>query len=257
MGGTDALAAVRAELDHAVIGVDYDGTLAPIVDDPALAVPLPEARDALAALLETAKGVAVVSGRPVDFLRAQLALDGLTLVGQYGLERVVGAGETQIDQLALPFLGAVAATADDATTRWPELLIERKGELAVGVHWRTRGHGPPPEELRALADEHGLDMLEGRKSCEFRPPVTIDKGTAFADIVRTIDARAALFAGDDRGDLSAFDALDALHGDGTVAHVARVGVRSEEAPPEILDRADVVVDGPTGVAELLSSLARP
>jgi trehalose 6-phosphate phosphatase len=257
MTGSDALAGVKGELEQALIGVDYDGTLAPIVDDPAQATPLSAARDALGALLGVAQIVAVVSGRPVDFLRTQLGLEGLTLVGQYGLERVVGDGDTKIDDLALPFLDAVAAATEDATRRWPDLLIERKGELAVTVHWRTRGGGPPHDELRALAEEHGLAMLEGRKSCELRPPVTIDKGTAFADVVRAGGVSAALFAGDDRGDLSVFDTIDALQENGTVAHAARVGVRSDEAPPEILARADLVVDGPAGVAEMLSSLARP
>jgi trehalose 6-phosphate phosphatase len=100
-------------------------------------------------------------------------------------------------------------------------------------------------------------VLDGRKSCEFRPPVAVDKGSAFSDVVREVAPDGALFAGDDRGDLSVFDALDGLVGDGTIDHAVRVGVRSDEAPEEILSRADVVVDGPPGVAALLSSLAQP
>ena len=253
MRGPDAVAGVRHRLERAVIGVDYDGTLAPIVVDPTHAVPLPAARDALGALVGNAALVAVVSGRPVDFLRVQLGIDGLTLVGQYGLERLVG-DEVRIDDRALPFLEGVATATADAERRWPDLLVERKGKLAVTVHWRTRGAGPPDVELAALADEHGLAMLHGRKSCEFRPPLPVDKGSALAGVVREARAAAALFAGDDRGDLSVFDALDTLIADGSVECAARVGVRSDEAPPQILERADVVVEGPAGVAEMLSSL---
>ena len=254
MRGPEALAGVRHRLDRAVIGVDYDGTLAPIVIDPTQAVPLPAASDALGALVSHAAVVAVVSGRPVDFLRLHLGIAGLTLVGQYGLERLV-ENEVRIDDRALPYLEGVSMATADAEARWPGLLIERKGKLAVTVHWRTRGEGPPEAELAALAEAHGLAMLQGRKSCEFRPPIPVDKGSALASVVRHASATAALFAGDDRGDLSVFDVLDTLAADGSVECTARVGVRSDEAPPEILERADVVVEGPAGVAEMLSSLA--
>ncbi len=63
---------------------------------------------------------------------------------------------------------------------------------------------------------------------------------------------AAAFAGDDRVDLPGFDALDELAAEGMTT--VRVGVRSDEAPPELLDRADVVVEGPAGVVNLLSAL---
>lgn len=256
MPGSDALAAIRSEFAYAVVGVDYDGTLAPIVDDPTLAVPLPAALDALRALVGRARLVVVVSGRPVEFLREQIDVAGVTLIGQYGLARLVG-DDVVIDERARPYLAGVAGATTAAEQRWPDLLIEHKGELAVTVHWRTAGVRPPESELRDLAEAHGLAMLQGRKSCEFRPPVPVDKGSAFAAVVRDAAARAALFAGDDRGDLSAFDALDDLSADGSVAHAVRVGVRSDEAPAEILERADVLVDGPAGVAELLSSLAQP
>jgi trehalose 6-phosphate phosphatase len=256
MRGADALTALKADLERSVVGVDFDGTLAPIVDDPTLAVPLPAARDALHDLIDRTQIVVVVSGRPVEFLRAHLGTDGLALVGQYGLERLED-GEVRFDERATPYLKGVVTVTTEAERLWPQLLVERKGELAVTVHWRTRGAGPPETELRALADAHGLAMLPGRKSCEFRPPVPVDKGSAFGQLVRDASPSGALFAGDDRGDLSAFDALDALSAERTIEHSVRVGVRSDEAPPEILERADVVVEGPVGVGELLSSLAQP
>ena len=67
--------------------------------------------------------------------------------------------------------------------------------------------------------------------------------------------RSALYAGDDRTDLDAFRALDQLRQDGALQHALRVGVASDEAPSEITDEADLVVDGPTGVRELLRLLA--
>jgi trehalose 6-phosphate phosphatase len=198
-----------------------------------------------------------VSGRTVEFLREHLALDSVTLVGQYGLERLVG-DTVVVDQRAAPHTGAVAAAAAEAERIWPGLLVERKGALACTVHWRWAPDlEPDPSALGDLAARHGLAALHGRRACELRPPVAMDKGRALEDLVRLHALRSVVFAGDDRGDLEAFDALDRLRADETLDHAVRVGVRSDEAPPELLERADLVVDGPAGVAALLRSLARP
>ena len=87
---------------------------------------------------------------------------------------------------------------------------------------------------------------------ELRPPVPVDKGTVVEELCAGLEAAA--FAGDDAGDLAAFDALDRLQRDGRLAHAVRIGVRSAEAPPELMARADVAVDGPAGLAALLAEL---
>lgn len=261
----DALAQA-SRVEPAAVITDYDGTLAPIVEDPSAALPLTAASEALHALVGRFALVAVVSGRPVDFLRAHLAsdgrnLDGLTIVGQYGLERLVG-DRIAVDPRALPYADAVARAADDATATWPALTIERKGSIAVTIHWRTHADlAPRPAELDALAASHGLTAHPGRQSCELRTPVPVDKGTTIDTLLEERGCNHAAFLGDDAGDLAAFDALDRLDrrrsATGTTSVTARVAVRSAEVPPALLERADLVVDGPAGVAETLSALARP
>jgi trehalose 6-phosphate phosphatase len=59
--------------------------------------------------------------------------------------------------------------------------------------------------------------------------------------------------GDDRGDLPAFDTLDRLEARGM--DVVRVAVASAEAPGDLIDRADLVLDGPHAVLDLLRHLA--
>ncbi len=95
-----------------MVVVDFDGTLAPIVEDPAAARPLPAAAEALERLAARLGRVAVVSGRPATFLHQALPTPGLVLVGQYGLERWQG-GRAVADPRALPFAEAVAAAAAD------------------------------------------------------------------------------------------------------------------------------------------------
>jgi trehalose 6-phosphate phosphatase len=245
----EPLAPFVADADHAALFVDFDGSLAAIVDDPATARPLPAARDALARLVPRLGRVAVVSGRPAAFLRDALAVEGLEVAGVYGLERVTG-NTVVVDPRVEPWLDAVNAAADAAAAALPGLLVERKGQVAVTIHWRTA----PARGADALAwveregSRFGLEALPGRLAVELRPPVPVDKGTTVADLAR--GSRVAAFAGDDAGDLPAFAALAGLVRGGRLRHGVSIGVESSEGPAAVR-AADVVVDGPEGLARLL------
>jgi trehalose 6-phosphate phosphatase len=233
--------------------VDFDGTLAPIVDDPAAARPLPETRDVLGRLVGRLGRVAVVSGRPAAFLARALPAPGLVLVGQYGLERWQD-GRGVADPRALSYAEAVASAAADAEASLPALVVERKGVIAVTLHWRV----VPALEDEAfalglrLADRYGLALQPGRLALELRPPLPVDKGTATEELADGF--HAALMAGDDHGDVAAFAALDRLVAGGRLAYGLRIGVRSSEAPPSLLEASDYQVDGPGGVVTLLARL---
>jgi trehalose 6-phosphate phosphatase len=233
---------------------DFDGTLSPIIDDPAHARPLPDALHSLQQLTSDLALVAVVSGRPAEFLRESVGVPGLVLVGQYGMERIVD-GEIVVDPRVRAYVDAVAAAATEAQRTWPDVFVERKGDIAFTLHWRRSPIAEPPAgDIEALAARHGLVTQPGRMACELRPPVPIDKGTTVEELIASIDGAAA-FAGDDRGDLAAFDALDRwAAGPDRAGAAVRIGVQSPEAPAELLDRADVVVDGPSGLAALLRDL---
>jgi trehalose 6-phosphate phosphatase len=239
---------------EAAVLVDFDGSISAIVDDPSEARVLPAARDALAALVGVVATVGVVSGRPVEFLARAIDLPGLTLVGQYGLERMVD-GRAVVDARAEPYLDAVAAAADDAERELPDFLVERKAGVAVTVHWRTapdrEDHGVAVAD--AIARRHGLAVYATKMARELRPPVPADKGTAVETLLDGV--AVACFAGDDRGDLDAFAALERLASAGPIEHAVRIAVGSTEAPPELVAQADLVVDGPAGLVSLLDELA--
>jgi trehalose 6-phosphate phosphatase len=244
------LAPLVAAPDEAAVVVDFDGTIAPIVDDPASARALPAAVEALRALTGLVAVVGVVSGRPLAFLRDRIGLAGVALRGLYGLEALV-EGATVTDPRAAPFTPAVARAAAAAERRWPDLSVERKGDLAFTVHWRTTPAARPSEAaLEDLATEHGLDLVGARQAAEFRVPVPTDKGSALTAILDAQPLRSGLFAGDDLGDLSAFDALARRPDFAGI----KVAVASPEAPRALLEAADLVVDGPTGLARTLEAL---
>jgi trehalose 6-phosphate phosphatase len=234
--------------------VDFDGSLAPIVDDPSAARPLPAAVVALRRLAPHVACAAVVSGRPVEFLADRLDVPALVLVGLYGLERVVD-GERWRDERAHAYAPAIAAAADELDARLPGMLVERKGDLAVTVHWRRTPERADAAIAAALdvSATHGLEApMRGRMAMELRPPVPVDKGSAVTELVAGM--HAAAFAGDDAGDVPAFAELARLHRSGELGAGVSIGVASDESPRAVLD-ADIVVEGPAGLASLMDTLA--
>jgi trehalose 6-phosphate phosphatase len=239
----------------AAVLVDFDGTLAPIVDDPSRAAPLPAAVAALRALAGRLELVAVVTGRPVAFVRVVIADSRVVVVGQYGFERDDGAGVVTDPRVAA-YAPAVEAAARDLELAWPALRVERKGTSAITLHWREHpDRAPDADAITAIAQAHGLVPGPARMACELRPPIAVDKGTAVAEL---LDARAlevVVFAGDDEGDRHAFAALDEWAAADERRHALRIAIASDESPIELLAAADLVVAGPRDFAAQLAALA--
>jgi len=252
-----SLAGVIADFaDHAgTAGVfsDFDGTLAPIVDDPTSSRPLTGAADALEALARRYARVGVISGRPGAFLAEHLGGRGVTLTGLYGLEVVTADGVRPV-AAAKVWRSVVEDVATRAEAELPPALgVERK-DLSVAVHFRV---SPGYADLARrwtedAAARSGLALHPARMSYELRPPLPHDKGLVLAQSAGGLTH--VLFVGDDLGDIEAFDALDLLVAGGGVS-ATRVAVRSAESPAVLLERADLVVHGPEGVLSLLLALA--
>ncbi len=252
MAGDDCpgLAELRARAARGGVLLDFDGTLAPIVVDPARARPLPGSLSVLRALVRRFRLVAVISGRPASFLAEHLPVAGMVRLGSYGLERVTPDGiETSPE--AAPWRPVLAEVAELARRAAPAGAgVEDKG-LGVTLHHRA---APGTEEwARAFAAREaggrGLLVHAARRSVELRPPVAVDKGTSAASLLAEAGLEAACAGGDDAGDLPAFDAVARL------PLSVRVAVRSDEAPPELLAAADLVVEGPAGLLAVLRYLA--
>ena len=254
---SEAFGPLLNQPEEAGVFSDFDGTLAPIVENPPEAVPLESAVDALAAVARRVARAGVISGRPASFLLRHLEDVPVSMWGLYGLERVAEDEEGERSVVPSPeaeeWREAVGEAAAHLEDTGEGMTVERKG-LTVVLHFRR---APELEDLareqaESAADATGLVVHPGRMSFELRPPVTGDKGTVLEEAASGL--RAACFFGDDSGDLAAFDALDRLTENEGMATV-KVGVRSEEAPPDLLERADLVVDGPPGVVEVLRLLA--
>lgn len=260
--GRAGLSALLSRPGEALVALDYDGTLAPIVDDPARAYAHPDAPGVLARLAARFGSVAVVTGRPaatavgLGGLAGVAGLEGLVVFGLYGAQRWDAA--TGRVEAAPPHPGIAAARAE-----LPRLLaglgefasgvwVEDKGE-ALAVH--ARAAADPDlvlavlmDAVLGLADRHGLGVEPGRYVVELRPP-GVDKGTVLASYAEERAAGSVLYAGDDLGDIPAFAAVEGLRARGVPGITVAIASAETSLPAE---RADLVVGGP---AELLAALA--
>lgn len=257
-----------AAAERAVVGLDMDGTLSPIVEDPELAHIHPEAPEALAGLAPYVRALAIITGRPA---RQALALGGLDevgdtigdlgrelyVLGQYGNERWTSSARRIVSPRPPQGLASFEAELGSLLRRADATgaFVEEKG-LAVAVHTRRMAdpeaalHRLEPP-LTELAKRHGLVIEPGRNVLEVRAP-GMDKGAAIRRLTDELDAGAFCFAGDDLGDLEAFVAVEELRSAGLPTLLVCSASREQSA---LRDRADLVVSGPDGVVALLRRLA--
>ena len=248
---------------RAAILVDIDGTIAPIVQR-AQDAHVPEQSSRLLGRMTRRYGlVACISGRAALDARRLVGVGGIAYAGSHGAELLEpGAAQPTVLPAFATWtrrVGAFVAERDNPELRRLRVRIEDKGPIQA-FHWR----GAPDEDaartriegIAAEAEADGFITHWGRKVLEVRPPVPVDKGQAVDELLRRApDVRSALYAGDDATDLDAWDALDRCLEDGRLHARLRVGVESDEGPPAIVERADLVVGGIPGFADVLEVLA--
>lgn len=246
--------ALVADPRRALLCLDYDGTLAPIVLDPANARPHPGARSLLGELSRAFGTVAVLTGRPAADAVAMLDLDApdtaaVRILGLYGRERWTSA-EGLVAEPPPSCLPAARAEVL-ALIGAGGLRLEDKG-AALAVH--ARGLPDPDAALEAvaapladIAARHGLVVRDGRLVRELLAPGP-DKGSALRDLIVETGANACLYAGDDAADLQAFDALRAA---GIPA--LAIAVANPENPA-IAAAADLLANDPGDLLGILTRL---
>ncbi|MGZ5298559.1 MAG: trehalose-phosphatase [Actinomycetota bacterium] len=238
----DAFAGAAAS---AGILLDIDGTLSPIVERPELAELAAGARPVLARLVARFRVVAAISGRTRDELEGLVGVAGVRLIGSYGL----ATGSVPADVIS-----AVLAAADEVEGAW----METKG-ATIAVHYRATPNANAAgrmlqERLSALAIPARMALAPGKHVVELVPAGLPLKEGAVERIIQDEGLRAALYAGDDLADLLAFEALDRAREDGRLEHAVKIAVRGAETPETLEAAADVVVDGPAEMVELLATL---
>ena len=238
MDGDSPLARIAGEPGAAAILLDVDGVLAPIVPVPAAAAVPEETQAELRRLHRRYALVACISGRSGGEARRIVGVEELVYVGEHGLE---------LEPAAAGWSERLRAFA--ATVPWDDVELK---PLTVSFHYRRAANEDEAlallEGVAQRAREDGLVPRFGRMVLELRPPLDANKGTAVRHLLEERGLTRALYAGDDTTDLDAFAALERLE------LGVRVAVASAEGPAALREAADVVVDGPAELLELLRSL---
>ncbi len=253
----------KAQLEKAVgrphfgLFSDLDGTLSPIAPTPEAAQITPRNRELLAELSKRLPIVALISGRRAASLQERVGLPGIIYIGNHGLERWVD-GKTEI----LPEAAAYATALQAARGELEALvtagaLVENKG-ATLSVHYRgtkfpsdfALGHAV---QIAIIAKKHGLELFTGKMVFEIRPPIHVDKGSAFRKLVKERKLEAAIFLGDDISDLNALRVAKEMRAE-NICESWGIGVQSDEAPEELAEAADYLATDVADVEALLGWL---
>jgi trehalose 6-phosphate synthase/phosphatase len=236
-----------SETERLLVATDFDGCLAPIVDDPATARPLPEAMEALHSMtVIPGTVVAVVSGRSLADLETLLGpADRIHLVGSHGAET------SEPDRDETPLVGPEDARRlarlrlelQQITAEYPRVWLEMK-PTGIAVHLRGVDADDAAAVTAAVEENPatwpGVHLLRGKKVLELTV-VTTNKGRALKSLMKSNHCTATVFIGDDITDENAFGVL----GDGDVG--IKVGAGRTIADARIAD--------PSRVADVLNLLA--
>ena len=258
----DLLEPFRTSPSGAGIFADFDGTLSEIAHLPHDARPVEGAVEVLHRLGERFGLVAIVSGRSAAQLVEWLG-PSIEIWGTHGAEFAHG-GSISFTEQAARYEELMSRVRVEALEILGDLDLEgvvvEDKRVMIGLHFRAAtdvGHARATLDRVAqdLADRHGLIRAGGRLAFELRPPEEFSKAAVVLQRAREVELEAAMFIGDDRVDLPGFDALDLLAEEGVAT--ARIAVSSDEVPPELIERADVVVESPAAALGFLRGLLAP
>ena len=251
----DAAHAVAADPGQAGLICDFDGVLAPIVEDPGTSAMPRGVEQTIERLGKRLGLLAIVSGRPLAFLRERVRLTGIPLLGSYGIEQLRD-GEPYLAPEARRWLPTVQSASEQLKTTfrsWPGIRIEDKA-VSVAVHWRQAER--PDEAARQIrqvtaqiAAASGLRVEPGKLVEELRPPIDVDKGTALAILLGGERLSTVVYVGDDLGDIPALKAVRQAGG------YALVVDHGAETDSQLLALADQVFSGTAEFAAWLGKLA--
>ncbi len=246
---TDNLIRV-AGLDRVILASDFDGVLAPLVDDPMSSRPAPGTMEALrAAARLPGTTVALVSGRDLATLRLLSGTaedEPIVVIGSHGGESSMAMSSTPEESDEVRLTGEQTAVLEEMRTRLTEISSRYDGShvehkpAAVALHTRrmedqVRGDEALTEALGVGQGTDGAHVIAGKCVVEITVLET-SKGSALQRLAAMVDSEATIYLGDDVTDERAFAVLPAADGHVTIKVGAGDTLATHRIPdvPEVL-----------------------
>lgn len=252
VGQSNTLNEQLSSAEGVFVGFDFDGTLAPIAEDPEAPTLSERIESPLQKLVQHQNvGVAVISGRELEDLVDRVGVDDIIYAGNHGLEIYrdgVYTVRADADEYET-FLQSVADTLHRSVADVPGCRIEHKG-VTLSVHVRQTPSNRVDDVRRTVEsevnDNSELELTRGKQVFELRPSVSVDKG----DTLTMLSAEMSqdwltLYLGDDTTDEDAFEAIQP---DGIGIHIgsnpetaAQYRIPTQQEVPAFLDWLVTVV----------------
>jgi len=237
---------------------DVDGTIAEIAPTAEAVRVTPKCKKHLRSLVKRLPLVAAISGRLAKVVRRLVGVDGVVYYGNHGLERWL-KGKVEIIPSAQGYVEKTAAAIKELSPLLLPLgvVFEDKGAGLV-FHYRTlpqreRVRETILKEISHSSAAQWFKIDQARAVIELRPPLEVTKGSVVRELIKSYHLKAAVYMGDDVSDIDAFDTIRTLSRSAIFQGLA-LGVVGEETPPEVAQRADLLLRGVSEVEAFLSWL---
>ena len=258
----ELLQPLRDDPEHSAVLLDVDGVLAPIVQQPDDAHMPETTRRPLIEVARRYGTVACVSGRRASDARRIVSLGSIAYLGSHGSEVLRPGRDRARSSTTSCRRGrggcrpsptrrsarSCAGCACASRTRRRSPRCTGAGRPTRTTRWPRSRRSPRPPRRPASSPTGAARCSRSARRCgSTRAPGS-------SACCGETDLAAAVYVGDDVTDLDAFRGLSELQERGRLGYALRVGVRSDETPPELEEEADAMVDGPDGVRGLLRAL---
>lgn len=231
-----------------VIVTDIDGTISSIESLPHQAVITNNMEGILNNIQQKFKLLAIITGRSLKDALEMINIPGILYVGNHGMEYQRN-NEIITDKKALNYIPKINNLYEklkhESSMKQPGIILENKN-ACISIHYRTTKDPQSVRKtilktLKNIKTTEGLQIKEGRKIIEVRPPIGNDKGKIINKIVKNYQARKLIYLGDDIIDVDAFREISKLSNEKNV-ECTSILVRSNETPEFVKENAEYYVN---------------
>jgi trehalose 6-phosphate phosphatase len=231
-----------------IIVTDIDGTISTITPLPHQAVITPDMKGILNEIQRKFKLLAIITGRSLEDALKMINIPDILYIGNHGMEYQRN-NEIITDKKILSYIPQINNLHDklkqESHTKIPGIIIENKN-TSISIHYRSTKDPKKARKiiiqtLKNIENIKELQIKEGKKIIEVRPPIGNDKGKIINKIVKNYGGNQLIYLGDDVTDVDAFKEISKLSNEKEIKGTS-ILVQSNETPEFVKNNAEYYVN---------------